>query len=707
MGYTPKYKHLKPDAIPTLFADSRPRKRRELSEKRIEKKHREEEISKLLSENHEASSSTATLISEFPSTSTSRKRKTDTNKNESKKRKKKSGEPVVKTKDIGIQVSADTSEIGVSCFLPMDHSYTISCPNCYARENPNNVISDNLYSSRPCDKVVLSSKHESSKHENEAHDETNSEQLCLSDNDSDHDSLKTPTKAYREDPTYEPSPTCASDYSPDIAETPRQNEMQPVDETKYIVFSSCLKQLFGLIRCSTCESPVDTDDVKFHTDGTCLTATFTCMQGHEFKWKSQPMFGQQAAGNILLTAAICVSGNTFAKMESLCETFKLMFIGRTSFHKIENDYVIPSIHRMYTQQKDIITGALRNKKLVVSGDGRCDSPGFNAKYGTYTIMDAQTSAIVGFNVIQVTEAEHSSSKMELVGCKRTMEDLKRDGLEIQTIATDRHVQIRKYLKDEHPNINHQFDVWHLTKNVRKKLTAVANKKDTAEIMPWVKSIANHLWFCASQCNGDADLLVEMWTSIVWHIQNVHTFSGEKLQRCSHEPLAPEDIRKKKWLKNGSKALKALENIVCDKRLLKDIRQLNLFCHTGDLETYHSMMLKHVPKRQAFGYAQMVARTQLAVLDHNFNLKRDVALDSQGQQRFNVMFPKATSRWSVRRLYVAKSYDFRQEILCCVVQRKLTSDTKSVPHQEKSRFLPQNIVRVPVPSKSTLVEAHVT
>ena len=74
---------------------------------------------------------------------------------------------------------------------------------------------------------------------------------------------------------------------------------------------------------------------------------------------------------------------------------------------------------------------------------------------------------------------------------------------------------------------------------------MANKKDTAEIMPWVKSIANHLWFCASQCDDDADLLVEMWTSIVWHIQNVHTLSGEKLQRCSHEPLAPEDVRKKK------------------------------------------------------------------------------------------------------------------------------------------------------------------
>ena len=711
LGYTPKYKHLKPDAVPPIFADSKPRKRRELSEKRTERKQRDEEISRLLSENDRESNSIAGLAS-GPSNSSlhvSRKRKagkTDAKLNQSKKSKQK--RPVIETKDIGIQVSSDTIETGISCCIPTDYSYTISCPNCYARDNPNIVISDHMYSSKLQTKAASTSSNQISQNlETKEAAGTNNEPLCLSDDECDMARFKTPTKEYREDPTFEPSPSCASDYSPDTIEIPRQNDKEPVNEIKYIVFSSCLKKLFGLVRCITCESPVDIDDVSFHTDGTCLTATFTCMNGHEFKWLSQPMFGQQAAGNILLTSAICVTGNTYAKMESLCETFNLLFIGRTSFQKLENDFVIPSIHKMYTQQKDIITDALRNKPLIVSGDGRCDSPGFSAKYCTYTIMESQTSAILGFNVIQVTEAEHSSSKMELIGCTRTLEDLKNEGIEIATIATDRHVQIRKYLKDEHPNINHQFDVWHLAKNVRKKLTAVANKKDTSELMPWVKSITNHLWFCASQCDGDADLLEEMWTSIVWHIQNIHVFSGKKVQNCSHDPLAPEDIRKKKWLKKGSKALKALETIVCDKRLLKDIRQLNLFCHTGDLETYHSMMLKYVPKRQAFGYAQMVSRTQLAVLDHNFNLKRDVALDSHGQQRFNVMFPKATGRWSVRRLYVAKSYNFRREILCCVVEKKLASDIKSVPHQQKCKSLPQNIARVPAPSKSALVESHVS
>ena len=58
--------------------------------------------------------------------------------------------------------------------------------------------------------------------------------------------------------------------------------------------------------------------------------------------------------------------------------------------------------------------------------------------------------------------------MELEGFKRTMSQLQEDGLNIVTIATDRHVQIRKCLKDNYPAISHQFDVWHVSNSIRKK-----------------------------------------------------------------------------------------------------------------------------------------------------------------------------------------------------------------------------------------------
>ena len=49
-GYKQKYKHLKPDAVPTIFADSAPPKRRLHTEKRIAKKERKELVAKLIEE---------------------------------------------------------------------------------------------------------------------------------------------------------------------------------------------------------------------------------------------------------------------------------------------------------------------------------------------------------------------------------------------------------------------------------------------------------------------------------------------------------------------------------------------------------------------------------------------------------------------------------------------------------------------------------
>ncbi|CAG2243545.1 unnamed protein product [Mytilus edulis] len=126
------------------------------------------------------------------------------------------------------------------------------------------------------------------------------------------------------------------------------------------------------------------------------------------------------------------------------------------------------------------------------------------------------------------------------------------------------------------------------------------------------------------------------------------------------PLSPDDIRKKKWLKQDSQAYAALEKVVTDKLILRDIRQLDLFCHTGALETYHSMMLKYCPKRLEFEYASMVARTQLAVVDNNVNIGRNQKTDANGKLSFATRCPKSTGRWTARKIYEKKDYDFKSD-----------------------------------------------
>ena len=94
---------------------------------------------------------------------------------------------------------------------------------------------------------------------------------------------------------------------------------------------------------------------------------------------------------------------------------------------------------------------------------------------------------------------------------------------------------------------------------------------------------------------------------------------------------------------GHQLMRPLKEVVFDKNLLRDIQQLTLNCHTGSLEVYHSVQTKYLPKRQHFSYKGMIARTQLAVLDHNANTGRQQATstkgDTEGDLRYKVVYPK--------------------------------------------------------------------
>ena len=83
---------------------------------------------------------------------------------------------------------------------------------------------------------------------------------------------------------------------------------------------------------------------------------------------------------------------------------------------------------------------------------------------------------------------------------------------------------------------------------------------------------------------------------------------------------------------GSSAYVALEEVVLNKKFLKDIEKLTEFHHTGELEVYHSLLLKYVPKRLHFSHKGMVVRTQLAVIDHNSNTERNQGHSDKGKEQ---------------------------------------------------------------------------
>ena len=54
------------------------------------------------------------------------------------------------------------------------------------------------------------------------------------------------------------------------------------------------------------------------------------------------------------------------------------------------------------QQSDMISLLQAyGKPLSLGGDGRSDSPGHSAKYGSYTLMDLEHNAILDVELVQV------------------------------------------------------------------------------------------------------------------------------------------------------------------------------------------------------------------------------------------------------------------------------------------------------------------
>jgi len=430
----------------------------------------------------------------------------------------------------------------------------------------------------------------------------------------------------------------------DSSDSDTEDNSIDTNDNKCIVNQTQLDKL--LHYCQVCSSPVS--ELHKSTHGSMITVHTLCLQNHEHTWKSQPTNSKNIPeGNILIPAAILCTGGTFQVLHNFAKSLKLNFISKASFYKTQDNIVLPIIEHQYKEQQQTVINDIKSRNQPVD---------LCAKYGTYSVMDEISGRILDFSLVHVSEV-NSSNAMEYEGCKRSLNNLLSQNVNIRCLTTDRHTQITAQLKANYPNIVHQYDVWHLAKWVTKKLTKQAKSKAKKELEPWIHSISNHLWWCVKECKKDPQVLVSTWVSIVNHVVNKHKWRENKSTvSCPHPKLTKQQCKEIQWLKSGSPAHVALEEVVYNKNLLRDIVKLTEYHHTGNLEVFHSLLLKYAPKRKHFSYQGMVGRTQLAVMDHNTNSDRQQAT-SKGENRYKVVFPKNRKTWVAKPIPQEKSFGF--------------------------------------------------
>ena len=207
----------------------------------------------------------------------------------------------------------------------------------------------------------------------------------------------------------------------------------------------------------------------------------------------------------------------------LLSSLGLVNISESTYYFHSKIYLQPTVYKVWREHQNALLAELSVTPggLVLGGDGRADSPGHSAKYGSYTVMEMRLNKVVDIQLVQSNEVG-GSFHMELEGLKRTIQLLWQNDLVPSVIISDRHVSIQKWIRENLPDTTHYYDVWHVAKGVTKKMEQLANQKDCDVVREWIRSVSNHLYYSAASSEGESgDMVVAKWKSVVCHVQNIH------------------------------------------------------------------------------------------------------------------------------------------------------------------------------------------
>ncbi|XP_064645235.1 uncharacterized protein LOC135498761 isoform X1 [Lineus longissimus] len=326
--------------------------------------------------------------------------------------------------------------------------------------------------------------------------------------------------------------------------------------------------------------------------GSMVTITQSCLSCDGiWKWQSQEMIGTVYAGNIGLSMAILAAGAIPSKVIRVLQFWGIRSISSGTYFRHQSKYLNQAVRNVWEEETIQALAAVEDVAKL-SGDGRCDSPGHCAKYGSYKLHDTGRNAIV-FPSTEVKNSYH----MELEGLSRCVDEVKAYVPHVKIeLTTDGHKSVEKWLREEQSDtIKHYFDVWHVAKGLRKRLKPITMNRRFQLVNKWLKSIINHLYWCAMTRNNDQSLILAKWRSIVNHIAGVHTHEENELfPKCIHSRIP------RQWFKKGTEEYDKVCALLLNKNLLHSISKLSSDGQTSGLEGYHSSLLHFAQKMYHFG-----------------------------------------------------------------------------------------------------------
>lgn len=138
--------------------------------------------------------------------------------------------------------------------------------------------------------------------------------------------------------------------------------------------------------------------------GSFLSVTQKCSHCHQkWVWNSQPFIGKIPAGNLSISAAILYAGAMPTQALRIFSILKCHTISSMTFFRHQKQYLLPAIHATWKSEQLALVSNLKSlkNKLVLTGDGRADSPGHSVKYGSYSVIEMTCNKVIDYRLVQV------------------------------------------------------------------------------------------------------------------------------------------------------------------------------------------------------------------------------------------------------------------------------------------------------------------
>ncbi|KAM7288803.1 uncharacterized protein ISCGN_028986 [Ixodes scapularis] len=113
------------------------------------------------------------------------------------------------------------------------------------------------------------------------------------------------------------------------------------DEKKYVVFESCLLELFTI--CRTCLMKCEP---SLTVKGTLVKVETICKDSHYHTWSSQPVIKGKAAGSLLLSSAIFFSGASPTATLRVLQLMNVQVMTLRMYFNYQSAFLIPTVEKV-------------------------------------------------------------------------------------------------------------------------------------------------------------------------------------------------------------------------------------------------------------------------------------------------------------------------------------------------------------------------